>query len=243
MKRVKTVILTLIFIIVGTVLVSHGQAVAASKADVPASVHISAGNQVGYACDIIRVSFAKNKDHIKNVKTSSKSLHAEVTNILRDSYNNLAEIGLYAEKKGTYKVSFDIYNAKNKKVSSHSVKVYAYAESPVKSISYGGADMTHGTCYTELPSGKLSVTMNNGYKIKEIRVITFNKKGELVTKFAENNEVIEISKYPEFRESQWGNNYSMNSSGVPYTQIYITYMDKYTKKDVELDPYKIVLWE
>lgn len=230
-------------IIVGTVLVSPEQADAATKAVIPKSVHISSGNQIDYACDVIRVSFAKKKDYIRNVKTSSKSLIAEVTQVSRDSYNNLAEIGLYAEKKGIYTVTFDIYNSKNKKVSSHSVKVYANPETPLKSISYNGEEIDQWDYFTDVTSGKLSVDMNKGYKVKKIKVITFNQKGEMVVKSIKNNSVIQLSKYPEFSESTWENNYNMTSSGVPYTQIYITYTDKYTKNDVELEPYKIILWQ
>ena len=68
-------------------------------------------------CPIIAVTGTNGKN-IKNIKTSSKDLKAKVTRLSLSSSSNSGYVGVYAKKTGKYTVSFDVYNAQNKKIKN-----------------------------------------------------------------------------------------------------------------------------
>ena len=208
------------------------EARAAAKATVTKAVHI----ELDYGDDFaIEVEFAEKGDQIKNLKTSSKNIIAKVTNKYLSyqygSKKNTANIGLFAKKEGTYTVSFDIVNADGKKVSSHSVKVYANEERAIKSVKFAGPQDFSGV--TSKTKGKLSVMMNKGYKLNKIVVQTYDKDGQRKSETVKNNSTITLGKYP--RIYGWKKEpcyyYNWGTSITAETDIEIFYTDKYTKSE------------
>lgn len=227
-KKIVTAVLSLIMAL-GIFALPVTDAKAAAKATVTKAVHLYVGDVKDGA---IAINFAEKGDRVKNLKTSSKNLYAKVVGINMGSSETdcTARIGLFAAKKGNYTVSFDIVNSEDKKISSHSVKIYANTERAIKSVKFAGGDM-HGI--TNKTKGKLSVTMNKGYKLTKIVVETYDKNGERKSKTVKNNSTITLGKYPYFNESGEvdGNYYYMNTSIEASTQIRIYYTDKYTKSE------------
>jgi hypothetical protein len=229
-KAIKFIskIMTLVMVL-GLLVTPNSEVQAASTATVTKAVHLYVGT-----CDdnAISVEFTKQWDHIENLKTSSKNLKAKIVgvNLYNDNvkapYN--AKIGLYASKAGTYSVTFDINDSDDEKVSSHSVKVYVNEELAVKSVTFSGGEMYHITTKTK---GKISVTMNKGYKLKKIVVETYDQSGNTVSKTVKNNSNITLGTYPYSYESgeMYGDYYNLSTSIMVPTFITIYYTDKYTK--------------
>ena len=95
----------------------------------------------------IHINLPKGKVcYVKNIKTNSKNLIAKntryYTSTSTDEYTNpYAEIGLYAKKEGTYKVTYNICDKAGKKLSSGKVTVYAKNDSPVKSAKFANKEI------------------------------------------------------------------------------------------------------
>ena len=181
-------------------------------ATTPQKVHI--GLKEFYAYDSnIEVKFSQGDYKVQNVKTSSKNLISRVTNIdatsSKRTYNKdnpwgYARIGLHAKKKGTYTVTFDVVDKNLNVVSSHSVKVYANNEVGVNKVIFAGK-----TSFTSLPpnlaygqtaigqsgSGAFKVSMNKGYSLKSITMVTYKKSGKEVRKKIKNGAKVTLGKY------------------------------------------------
>ena len=149
-----------------------------TKVKAPKTVHIeSKVSNLYHDFSEISVSYGKNYYHVENVKTNSKDLKAKLV----QTYNYAeygecrSRIGLYAEKNGEYVVMFDVCNSSGKKLGCYEVKVYAYPNTPIKSVSFAGKSLKG---ITKISKGKLSVTMNSGYKLKKFTVKTYNKNGK-----------------------------------------------------------------
>lgn len=203
---------------------------AAAKATVTKSVHLYVKSLDDSA---IKVSFADKDEHIENLKTDSKNLKAKI--VYMSSYDGKREggIGLYATKEGTYTVTFDIYDANDKKVSSHSVKVYANSDHAMKSLTFEGNSMlSNSLIITDKSKGKLSVTVNKGYTLKKIVIKTYDKNGVEKSKTVKNNSNITLGKYSYCYEygDVYEEYYSLESSMMAPTYVYIYYTDKYTKE-------------
>ncbi|MCM1233399.1 MAG: hypothetical protein NC489_25055 [Ruminococcus flavefaciens] len=222
--------------LVGLVAMPQTTYAAGAKARVEKkAVHLQPGS---WRDDLFSVNFAEYGDYITNLKTSSKNLSAKITRINQAEWDTCrANIGIYAAKKGEYTVKFDVKNADDKKVSSHSLKVYVNNDFPIKNISFDGKSM-----YTvsAKKSGKLSVTMNKGYTLKSIQVQTYTKDGKSKQKTVKNNSQITLGKYPYLSEygGEANGYYSMSTSIMAQTIIYVTYKDKYTKEN-QTDSYVI----
>lgn len=126
---------------------------------------------------------------------------------------------MYADKKGTYKVSFDLCNQKNQKISSHSVKVYAYSDSPFKSVTYDGAKIDPDSIYQTIgivsnkEKGKFSVKMNDGYVLSEITAFTEDKNNQSVQAKIKNNSIVSLGKYQyQFESGSLDGEYSMDDN-------------------------------
>jgi len=183
-------------------------------------------------------------EYIKNVKSNSKNLKAKQVLDWQESgtedNSNYAKIGLYAYKKGTYKVTFDIYNADGTKKSSHKVTVYAYSDTAVKSITIGKTDVTTATEDNAAPeivtikSGKLKVNLNKGYKLTGLYYATANQDGTTNVNEIKNGKkltlgtVIPTETMDVFGED--GNYKIWSTQLFAPTVILVEYKDKYTKE-------------
>ena len=185
----------------------------------------------------IHINLPKGKVcYVKNIKTNSKNLIAKntryYTSTSTDEYTNpYAEIGLYAKKEGTYKVTYNICDKAGKKLSSGKVTVYVKNDLPVKSVKFAGKEVNYAL--TSKKSGKLSVKMNKGYTLKKITVTTYNKAGKEVVKTMKNNSTLKLGEYAYIFDNSYSNGRNYSTSLAARTKITITYIDKYTKQECE----------
>lgn len=232
-RQVVSILIAMAMLIIGTGILPQESVQAAERVEVTDKIHIG----VGYEGNSIKVYSSDEGDYVKNIKTSSKNLAAKITSVSSGknyTFDNKGKtrtaISLIALKKGNYTVSFDVYN-NDKKISSHSVKVYANTESGIKNVTIDGKKSFSN--YINKNSVKFSVTMNKGYKLKKIVVEIYDKEGKSVKKTVQNNSVIQLGKYPYFYEegSKGGEYYSMNTSMSAQTIISIYYTDKYSQEE------------
>jgi hypothetical protein len=153
-----------------------------------------------------------------------------------------SDISLYSTKEGSYKVTFNVYNKAGKKLKAFSVKVYVSNSDPIKSITYGSKNVAVSEFSNLMTkeSGKFSVKLNKGYKLKKIQVTTYNKKGEAVRKTIKNNKKLTLGKYLSLNDTEYtsedGSYYSRSyyTDLFAATELVITIVDPYTKNDIEV---------
>ncbi len=194
--------------------------------------------------EAITFDYSTYGEYIQNIKTSSKNLKAKQVSdwqeIGDETAVNYASIGLYASKKGKYNVSFDIYNADGTKKSSHKVTVYAYDDYPLKSITIGNKDITLITEEDGAPniitakSGKVKVTLNEGYKLNSLSYATYNEDGSVALNTFKNGKKITLgTNIPkdtaDLFEGEYNLKYWQTQLFAP-TVFLIEYKDKYTKQ-------------
>lgn len=214
-------------------------------ATAPAKVHI--GLKQTYSSNI-EVKFSQGDYKIQNVKCSSKNLTYRVTYVSSTSSKRTYEkdkpwgygqIGLYAKKKGTYTVTFDVVDKNMNVTSSHSVKVYANKEVGVKKVTFAGKDATYGTGgIWPSGSGAFKVTMNKGYTLKSITMTTYNKSGKATLKKIKNGAKVTLGKYryiSEKTDTSYSNWWSAEL--LAQTKFEIVYKDKYSGQMVTVYHY------
>lgn len=260
MKKLQKISNKWFLLVIGLcILLGSGMSVSAANSLAPSKVHITAkynGYQNYYETPIAFDLKAKG-DTIANLKSSSANLLTrQVYKDIRAEegyFHSHVGIGIYAKKSGTYTVTFDILNKNGKKKSTEKVKVYADANQPVKSMTFGGKKVGN-MLFTTSGSGKLKVTMNSGYKLKKIELGTWKKvktkngtESELVYKTIKNNSVLTLSKKVVFNDTKEGNlkkgyyfEYYYNDMWANNV-IRLTYVDKYTGKTVENTEHNILL--
>ena len=234
----RTVSLFLAFCLcAGMLLLQPQSTVSAATTDTPTTTVLRMYSKSTYN-SAIHVNLPKGKIcYVKNIKTGNNNLIAKntrySTSTSSDDYASpYASIGLYAKKTGKYKVTYDICDKAGKKLSSGKVTVYVKDDLPVKSIKFDGKELT--SALTTKKSGKLSVSMNSGYKLKKITVTTYDKSGKEVVKTIKNNSTLKLGEYAYLSDNSYndGSRY-FNTSLAARTRITITYTDKYTKQDCE----------
>ena len=156
----------------------------------------------------------------------------------KDNPWGYARIGLHAKKKGTYTVTFDVVDKNLNVVSSHSVKVYANNEVGVNKVIFAGK-----TSFTSLPpnlaygqtaigqsgSGAFKVSMNKGYSLKSITMVTYKKSGKEVRKKIKNGAKVTLGKYRYISEKTKSSYQDYwNADLLAKTKFEIVYKDKYT---------------
>ena len=171
---------------------------------------------------------------ITDVKVNKNGLVAKALYTGTSYGRRYGEIGLQANKPGTYKVSFKINGVKK-----CSFTVFAYnVNSVYKTVKFGGQTVykltgsykkgvqtIKGIEKTKIKkkSGRLKVTPGSGYKITGIVVTTSNgKKGAITAKAYRNGANIKVSKKPSYSNYSNGNS---SKSEKKYTGIYISYKD------------------
>ncbi len=199
-------------------------------------------------------------DTVQNVKASSSNLIAKVTERRYNKYKEHVSgytyddngnyippkyeiktdyssiyISCFAKKKGSYKVTFDVVKADGTVRCTKTIKVkttYPETKSPVKKITYAGKNIYDIYPYTKTTSGKLSVTMNKGFKLKKIEVITTGKDGKSVIKTVKNNKTIKLAKQEKYTSDNYSSKSEYNRL-FPCTDIRITYVEKKTGDESE----------
>lgn len=220
-RRLWYYMILLIFLFMGVCIVSPRQAQAATAVKVQSKA-------VAYAdircTKLLEVTYPVKGDRIKNLKSSSSNLKIMETEYSYSKSENHSIISYYAKKAGTYKITFDVYKADNKKRSSHSVTVYAGKFQGFWKINdkyykkwpgYGG-DNGHVTYYTTASSGKIAFAVPKGGKLLKLEKSYYTAAGkEVKTRISNGTKV------------------SYNHSSSYYaneTTFTATYKDTYTNK-------------
>lgn len=171
-----------------------------------------------YAQDFIRVTLDKEGYDIQNIRTSGKALTAWRAGKRTDNHYEKDEqqeqpalkktyikhdvyIGLFAKKKGAYKVSFDIVDGTGKRVAGRTVKVYATNESPFRDICLNKKKImlnASGWRYIDgfrlgSPKVKINVKMTKGYRLKKILCSKSGSTGK--SKKVRNGSTVDMRKY------------------------------------------------
>ena len=224
-KRVVCVLLAMVMLAT-SMLVPDMQV---SAATAPKKVRIHA-NQVW--TDAMSITLDKGDYKIANLKSNSKNLIVRTTYVSSSSSStwNSAQIRMYAKKTGTYKVKFDVVDHSNKVKSSHTVKVYAKNDYPIKKITFGGKSNFYTV--TTKTKGKFKVTMNKGYKLNSIQMTTYNKAGKSTTKKIKNGQTVTLGKYRYIGDKNKSSGYeNWYASFLASTTFTVNYTDKYTKEE------------
>lgn len=242
-KKLCSVILTLalfVSIFSSSAFTSEAATKSASqlKKAVPSKVRIFAYNEYSY--NGITVYINDYKNHITNIKTSSKNLKAKVTRKTYDSNttDNYGVIGLYALKEGKYTVSFDVLTEKGgKKLYSKKVTVYAKNDSPIKSITYAGNTNLYDI--QSKASGKLNVKMNKGYKLKSIEVGTYSYTDQKDTSKSSDTSVsVEKGYDTTLTYKKVKNNSKITLGTIPYSNYTYRYSKSSSDYSSSLNIYK-----
>ena len=271
-KKVTSIVLSLALFL--SLFLSAGQvseaavSVSTLKKAVPSKVRIMPYNEYlsgDYTSTTsIFVPYATSKNCISNIKVSQKGLYAKMTNEQKyddssDTYPYYGVIGLYANKEGTYKVSFDVLKKKGgAKLYSKTVTVYVKSDSPFAYAKFAGK--SNWSSVQKKNKGKISFKMNKGYKLKSIEVGTYQRSEEkdnysseystssttkvsstLVYKKVKNNSVITLGTNGDYYSYNYSykSDYSTSLSHNMYddmlatTIVKVTYVDKYTKKNAD----------
>lgn len=184
---------------------------------------------------------------IENVKSNSKNLKAELvgsyTNIQQGNvYSHSFTIGMIPFKDGTYTVTYDIVK-NDKVVDTRKMEVYAYP-SPIKDVTLDGKTDSY---YENKAKGKIKVSLTSGNTIKKLEVGTYKmitdknsgqKRTDMTYKTFKNGDSVKLGTIGSYSEYGYGNRIkdesysgSLNSTLKSYTEIKITYKDKYTKQE------------
>lgn len=184
----------------------------------------------------IEITFDAKGDDIANIKSDSDKLKVYRVSVMTNKKKGY--IGVFATTPGTYKVSFDIVGADKKVKESKVVNVHVSlfgGSGVIKSVKYANKDLWSADTYDyfNIPAkGKLTVTLNKGYKLKSMRVGKYPKKGANEYKYTKfkNGGTLTLSKVP-YSYSYKGESYSYKSTNMQaYTEIEVTYVNNKTKK-------------
>lgn len=227
MKRLSCFLLA--FCMLATTLLIPDVSAQAATVD-KTKVHISLESQYS---DSVTVNFKKGEYKISGLKSNNKNLITKATYVSSNdseyatSYGS-ATISFYAKKAGTYKVSFNVVDKKNKVKSKHTITVYANNDYAIKNVTFNGKYDFYNV--TTAKSGKFKVTLNKGYTLKQITMTTYNKNGKEVVKKIKNNQKVTLGTYRSIRENEMSDSYeNWYADLLAKTTFTITYKDKYTK--------------
>lgn len=231
--------------------------VMADAATVTKSTTISPLSEYTYSSGIsnsgaIYVQLDEPGDYVTNIKSKNSALTAKLTRYYAyypsSVKNYYAVIGLFANKKVSTSVSFDIYGQDNKKKESKTVKVTAAntsTKNPIKKITFGGKAINPNKLYTS-KKGKMKVTMNKNYKLLKLEAGTYTApkkstssdgtqyQNEQIYKTIKNNSKVTLGKYGSYYSYAYQSATGQRTSGfssriIAPTSIRITYQNKKTK--------------
>ena len=176
--------------------------------------------------------------------------------------NSTARISISARNAGTHKLILDIYDAlTNKKKKSTTIKIYAY-ENPIDKVFVNSKEVdTSCSSLNNYKKSTFTfkVQLKSGDTLKKLEYETYGKRKTTTTKNGNMTETITqnqptkksfknggsvpVSKYGPglyIRDYEYDNGSKGTVKGhemsgrtsPPTTKIIITYIDKYTKKEV-----------
>ena len=214
-KQITCAVLTLC-LCAGLLLIPSAPVSAATGPSAPKAVDVSYYKNYPMVNDsAISVQLGTNGKNIKNIKTSSKNLKAKVTRLSLSSSSNSGYVGVYAKKTGKYTVSFDVYNAQNKKIKKFTVKVNVKMNKgyKLKKIEY--------STYSK-PVAKTNSSYSTTYSNSEI------------TKKVKNGKSIQLGHYGYYYGHDYSyaygtysyESYSRDGDIMAPTIVKITYLDK-----------------
>lgn len=204
----------------------------------------------------IEMELSSSDYYLKAVKSSSANLKAKITkktSCYSTDYNGkvtnneaAGAVGLYAKKKGNYKVTVTIGKKSNKKFAKTvTVQVYAYDDYPFKSVKVNNKTDIYDQYYFSQKTLKFEVKAASGYKIKKIEVGTYKKTTEkdgnydteLVWKTIKNGGKFKLGSVKDGSKYGYSSDYGSYKSFSNYirsalaaeTFVKVTYTDKYTK--------------
>lgn len=251
-KQITCAVLTLC-LCAGLLLIPSAPISAATGPSAPKAVDVSYYKNYPMVNDsAISVQLGTNGKNIKNIKTSSKNLKAKVTRLSLSSSSNSGYVGVYAKKTGKYTVSFDVYNAQNKKIKKFTVKVNVTEptfsnNSPFKSVTFDNKEYDYAKTVYNKNSVKVNVKMNKGYKLKKIEYSTYSKpvaktnssysttySNSEITKKVKNGKSIQLGHYGYYYGHDYSyaygtysyESYSRDGDIMAPTIVKITYLDK-----------------
>lgn len=174
---------------------------------------------------------------VTNVQTNNSNLVAKLTKNTKSSTASYAYIGLYAKEAGSYLVTWDICNVNGNVIQNLKTQIQILAPadaSPFQELTFAG-QTDFDSCITDAESGKLSVKLNENYKLNDISVITYDKTGTATRRKVSNNTEITLGIYARRSESEssygsaQSDNYyyshSVNTSVMAETKLLITVSD------------------
>ena len=196
-------------------------------------------------------------DRITNVRVNKKGLLAKktyesVSETTRNRYDYTSDsykkettceysrtyISLYGTKKGSYIVSFDVIDKNGAVTCTKTIKVkvdasVVYKKHPIKKITFAGKEIYSYYPYSTKTKGKLTVSLNKGYKLVSIEIGKRDSEGNYIYKKTKNKKTITLAKSAKyFRQEQYSNHsykYSYNPL-FPSTHIRVTVKNKKTKE-------------
>lgn len=181
--------------------------------------------------EMLRMDLDSGDYKISNLKSSKSGLLLRTTYVYASSSSSYgsATISMYAQKKGTYTVTFDVIGKDSSVKSSHSVKVYATKENGIKNVTFAGREIFYEVAPQN--KGAFKVSMDKGYKLKSITMTTYDKKGKAHSKKIKNGQKVTLGTYCYRSEGSKGSSYeSWSASLLARTNFEIAYTDKYTKE-------------
>ncbi len=232
------------------------EAEAATKVSITKYIRCGVGMRHNISTDVYMPG---KDDNIKNIKVykgkkTTKNLVVKQTSRSKntgtyDNYGSVARLTMYAKKKGTYKIKFDVYKSKTTKRSSHTITVRARGntDSALDSVTIDGKkvyDVNKNSaftffCYTTATSGKVKFTLDDGCKIKNITMRTYKRDSNPVNKKFKNGSKAAFGKYGQ----DSSNSTSWNKSMWGRTEFEIEYTDENNKGAVDKAAFYILRYK
>ena len=241
-KRFKSFIcavLAFVLVFGGVVVLPAQEVSAVTKLTYQAKVRTGVGVEFpGY----VTINFVNRGDKVKNLKSSSKNLVVKPTATYSGYSSYTATYSLFAKKKGTYKVTFDVYNAANKRIArKKTITVYAEGRGDViKSVKLDGKEMKHysnnDSAFTTKKAGKVQFAFGKGVDVLSIKVEKYDKKSVSVPKSFVNGRKVTFGTYAygsTYKNTSYydGSYTEMTKRFYAPTNFVINYYDKYSKQE------------
>jgi hypothetical protein len=198
---------------------------------------------------------------VEGIKTNSKKLKAYntvVDTFIRDGkVITEIDLGFYAAKQGTYKVTFNLVREDGTR-EKQSMKVYAYDGYAIEKATYGGKQIPY-PALEEFPRmnyparGRLKIKLFPGYKLVRIEKVSYKNvtqedgsiKTEKEIKKIKNGSMVSLSNVT-YKSQIDTDNYKVSYDEMHARTIFrIYYKDKYAKdlNRIDLTLYKLVNYE
>ena len=220
--------------------VSHAESIKAPYTTLSVRETINADEE-----SFVSLGVGSAAESISDIKSNSKKLLVKLVQVRTDKTNGgkWYTVELYSKKKGIYKAS-DIYTAVDGSQKKKILRVRVTNDEPCESVKIRGKKLTSKSQnFLSFKSGKLLVKMNKGYKLKKIEL---KKYATLKQEFGENEwEIKKIkngskiaisnvpfhARYGIYGETGLGSEYK---SCVAESELIITYVDQYSKKEKQI---------